>query len=36
MAIDRILDMFITTTNVIGNTTYSTIADRIFGKKQKV
>ncbi|MCL2567389.1 MAG: dicarboxylate/amino acid:cation symporter [Alphaproteobacteria bacterium] len=34
IAIDRILDMFITTTNVIGNTTYTTLAERLFGKKR--
>ncbi|MDR0484703.1 MAG: dicarboxylate/amino acid:cation symporter [Alphaproteobacteria bacterium] len=33
IAIDRILDMFITTTNVLGNTVYTTVAQRIFGKK---
>ena len=33
IAIDRILDMFITTTNVVGDTCGVLIADRIFGKK---
>lgn len=35
IAIDRILDMFITTTNVVGDTSCAVVADRIFSKKER-
>ncbi len=35
IAIDRILDMFITTVNVIGDTSCAVIADKVFAKKIK-
>ena len=35
IAIDRVLDMFITTTNVVGDTSCAVIADRFFTKDKK-